>query len=413
MKHFFLLLTSLLIGLQGVAAESASENLHSVVGVVRDMESRTVLENVHISAVGTSIGTVSNADGLFVLKLSEAQLQNGLLFAHLGYRNTHLTWREIARGDALLTIWMIPSTVEVQQVNIYGSDPRRLVESAIERIASNYAPDDHLFSAFYRETVQKRRRYISVSEAVLDVYKSDYEVRNPFRDRAQLKRGRRLVSQRRRDTLAVKMAGGPAMPVFLDAVKNGEDLLSAENLHYYDFRMERPVMLNNRMQHVVSFRPQVVLDYALYIGKLYIDQESLAITRAEYELDLSNREKAVERVLQRRPLGLRFRPQRISFLVTYKPEGDRYYLNYLRYDVRFRCDWRRRSFAASYTTTSEMVMVDRSLPTAPIRARDSYRQGAIFYDMVDAYWDADYWRDYNIIEPTESLETAVDRLRKQ
>ena len=413
MKRFILLLTSLLWGLQGLHAQTASDDLRSVVGVVRDLESRATLENVHISVVGTTVGTVSNADGLFVLKLPKEELRNGLLFAHLGYRNVHLSWREIEDGAKLVTIWMMPSAVEVQQVNVYGSDPRQLVESAIALIGKNYASEDHLFSAFYRETIQKRRRYISVAEAVIDVYKSDYEIRNPLRDRAQLKRGRRLVSQRRRDTLAVKVAGGPAMPVYLDAVKNDEDLLSAENLHYYAFEMERPMMLNNRMQHVVSFRPQVVLDYALYIGKLYIDQESLAITRAEYELDVSNRDKAISRILQRRPAGLRFRPQKISFLVTYKQQGDRYYLNYLRYDVRFRCDWRRRSFAAAYTTSSEMVMVDRTEANTPIRARDAYRQGAVFYDVVDEYWDPDYWRDYNIIEPTESLETAVDRLRKR
>ena len=35
-------------------------------------------------------------------------------------------------------------------------------------------PDKSLLTAFYRETVQKRRRYISVSEAVIDVAKTAY-----------------------------------------------------------------------------------------------------------------------------------------------------------------------------------------------------------------------------------------------
>ena len=59
-------------------------------------------------------------------------------------------------------------------------------------------------------------------------------------------------------------------------------------------------------------------------------------------------------------------------------------------------------------------MVDRQEPpTEAIRLRDSYPQRAIFTDVVDAYWEEDFWHDYNIIEPTESLETAVERLRKQ
>lgn len=32
--------------------------------------------------------------------------------------------------------------------------------------------------------------------------------------------------------------------------------------------------------------------------------------------------------------------------------------------------------------------------------------------MVDNFSDADFWNDYNIIEPTESLEKAVLKLRK-
>lgn len=29
------------------------------------------------------------------------------------------------------------------------------------------------------------------------------------------------------------------------------------------------------------------------------------------------------------------------------------------------------------------------------------------------YWNDDFWKTYNIIEPTESLEHAVSKLKKQ
>ena len=66
------------------------------------------------------------------------------------------------------------------------------------------------------------------------------------------------------------------MSLYLDIVKNGDALLSTDNLDYYEFRMEDPVNLDNRMQYVVSFRPRVSLMYALFIGKLYIDYERLS-----------------------------------------------------------------------------------------------------------------------------------------
>ena len=394
------------------AAEMADE-VRTVVGVVRDAANKTPLENVHVTVVGSNIGTVSNADGRFVLKLTPDEVHYGLHFAHLGYHNLQLAAQELLQGGEL-QVALHPSSVVVKEISVFGGDGRHLVEAAIARIAENYPRHEHSFTAFYRETVQKRRRYINVAEAVMQVHKSDYAVRIPYRDRARIERGRRLVSQRKRDTLAVKVAGGPAMPVFLDLVKNPDELLGAGELFHYNFRIEQPVMLDDRMQYVVSFAPRVELPYALYIGKLYLDQETLAVTRAEYHLDVEERDKAVERILHKRPTGLRLRPQEVSFLVTYKRQGGRYYLNYLRHTIRFRCDWARRSFASNYTTISEMVMVDRQEPPAEgIRLRDSYSQRAIFTDVVDAYWEEDFWRDYNIIEPTESLETAVERLRKQ
>lgn len=48
-----------------------------------------------------------------------------------------------------------------------------------------------------------------------------------------------------------------------------------------------------------------------------------------------------------------------------------------------------------------------------IARRDAFKSKQIFYDVVKEYWNEDYWKDYNIIEPTESLENAVKKLRKQ
>lgn len=124
----------------------------------------------------------------------------------------------------------------------------------------NYSVDKNLLTAFYRETVQKRRRYISVSEAVIDVSKTAYSDREPSDDRVQLtKRTVACLSPKTSDTLAVKVVGGPNLSIYLDIVKNGDALLSMENLNYYDFHIEEPVNLDNRMQYVVSFRPRVSL----------------------------------------------------------------------------------------------------------------------------------------------------------
>lgn len=382
-------------------------------GIVKDKDTRRELGNVNISVNGTNIGTVSNAEGVFRLKTSHTEAEKGITFSHLGYLNTQLQLKDLEEGK-MNTVWLEPSPLSLHEVNVFGGNPLELVERALRKISSNYSDIDNLFSVFYRETVQKGQRFIGISEAIMDVYKTDYQARSIYRDRVQVQKTRRLASQKKSDTLAVKIAGGPLMPVYMDVVKNPDGLLDEQLLPCYAFRMESPVELDNRLQYVISFRPIVPLDYALYKGTLYIDQESLAFTRAMFELDLSDKTKAVRSILQKKPAGLHFKPQLVSFLITYRIQNGKSYLNYLRNEIRFKCDWKKRLFSSSFTTTTEMVMVDREdNPVENIKYKDSFKQQDVFYDVVEEYWNEDFWKDYNIIEPTESLESAVKKLKKQ
>lgn len=407
------LFTFLCLNITPLLAQDAAVNDLIITGVVKNKDSRKKLENVNVSVVGTNIGTVTNADGTFSLKVAEAEAYRGVEISHIGYLNTHLSLDEIGKSEDL-TVWMIPAPNLLHEIVVYGDNPRTIVEEAIKKIPANYASNENMLTAFYRETVQKRRRYISVSEAVMDVYKTSYNDRETERDKVQLSKGRRLLSQKGGDTLAVKVLGGPNLSLYLDIVKNGDALLSMDNLNYYEFRMEEPVNLDNRMQYVISFRPRVSLMYALFIGKLYIDRERLSFTRADFSLDMANRVKAVEAILHKKPLGLRFRPQEVSYLVTYKQQGSKTYLNYIQNVIRFKCDWKKKLFSSSYTAYSEMVVTDRKDHSpSNISNKNAFKQKQIFYDLVDEYWNEDFWKSYNIIEPTESLEHAVDKLKKQ
>lgn len=407
------IVTALALWLVALAAVAQGGLL--VTGVVKDRNTRQELGNVNIAVPGTNIGTVSNADGVFSLKASADDLSRGIVVSHLGYRSASVAADVLtAPSDKRLTVWLEPSPLRLDEISIFGGNPVELVEAAVARIAPNYAPDAHLFSAFYRETIRKGRRYIGVSEAVADVYKTAYRQRDLSRDRVQIQKGRRLESQKRSDTLAVKIMGGPHIANYLDVAKNADDLLSPDLLHCYRYEMLLPASIDGRMHFAVGFVPKVKLEFALYRGVLYIDQQTLTISRAEYELDMTDRDKAIRYMLRKKPAGVRFKPQSMTFLANYRRVGDRSYLHYVRNEIRFKCDWRKRLFSSTFTTVTEMVMVDRTdRPDSRIHRRDAFGRTDIFYDVVLDYWNEDFWRDYNIIEPTESLESAVKRLKKQ
>ena len=403
----------LLLDIAPLQAREEVDGYFTVTGVVRNKDDRKKLENVNVSVPGTNIGTVTNSDGIFSLKIKDAEIVRGLEVSHIGYLNTQISLKE-NKDLSTLTVWMMPAPNLLSEIVIFGNNARGIVEEAIRKIPVNYSPNENMLTTFYRETVQKRRRYISVSEAVIDVYKTAYNDRVPVKDKVQLQKGRRLLSQKTSDTLAVKVVGGPSLAIYLDVVKNQDALLNMGDLDYYEFHIEEPVNFDNRMQYVISFRPKVNLMYVLFYGKLYIDFEKLAFTRAEFSLDMKNKTKAVEAILHKKPLGLQFKPQEVSYLVTYKEQNGKTYLNYIWNTIRFKCDWKKRLFSSGYTVYSEMVVTDRQEDNfTAISNKTAFKEKQVFYDLVDEYWNEDFWKEYNIIEPTESLEHAVNKLKKQ
>lgn len=383
-----------------------------VTGTVRDQANKNKLENVTVSLVGSSIGTVTNAEGTFSLKIPRYISAPQLEFSHLGYQNTRIS--VVSSTGKQTVVWMSPVSQQLKEVVVYGGDASHIVEEALKKVASNYPAHESLLSTFYRETIQKRHRYIGVSEAMANVYKTAYTNRRINRDKVQIVKARHLVSQKQSDTLAIKMVGGPNLSIVLDIVKNSDALLDQQSMNYYTFVLEPSALLDDRLQYVIRFEPCVILDYALFTGKLFIDQEKLSITRAEFSLDMSDKEKATSAILRKKPMGLRFRPQEVSFLVTYRERDGLTYLNYISNEIRFKCDWKKRLFSSTYTTRSEMVVVEQDENQSHVIAkRDAFGINQVFYDVVKEYWNEDFWKDYNIIEPTESLENAVKKLKKQ
>lgn len=410
----FILILLVAVGIATpMQAQHNTEPSYVVVnGIVKDKQSKKKLEHVSISIPGTSIGTVTNEDGVFSIKIKDSLQAKQLEISHLGYSNRVIPIQGNTGHE--VTILLPPNENILKEVVIQAVDPLELVKEAIRKIADNNSPKTNMLTGFYRETVKKRRNYINISEAVIDVYKTPY-TDDISRDKVQVYKGRQLLSPKPGDTLIVKFQGGPNLSTYLDVVKNREIILDAEQLHCYKFTMDNPVMIDERMHYVVKFQPQVVLPYALFYGKFYIDKESLAFSRAEFQFNMDDRNKVTQAILKKKPFKMHFKPEEVSYVVTYKQQEGRTYLNYVRNQVRFKCDLKRKwLFSTNYTIVSELVITDKKTDNvASISRKNAFNLNASLSDKVGNFQDPNFWEDYNIIEPSESLESAVTKLKKQ
>ena len=400
---------ALLLLIMGIAALTALAQKAVLSGVVANEKTGEHIAQASVAVAGTDVRVVTNDDGYFTLKLEK--LPATITVSHVGYESYQCP---VAEGHAEgMRIKLKPATIQLNELVVWTGNPRELMNIAIRKIPGNYSTVPQLYNCFYRETAMKRKHFIYVAEGVVDMYKTDY-THSTVRDRVAIRKGRRLLSPKKSDTLSVKVTGGPVQPVQLDIVKNLDFLLNAEELAHYDFKMEMPEVIDNRMQYVVSIAPAHVMPYALYFGKFYIDRETLAFTRAELTLDVSDRDKATSFMLVRKPLGVKFKPRELSCLIDYRYDHGVTHISYIRNTFRFNCDWRKRLFATSFTACCEMVVTDRVHEGVhPIPGRSSFDTRDAFYDRVEYFQDPDFWKDYNIIEPTESLDKAIGRLLKK
>jgi hypothetical protein len=376
----------------------------TVGGTVIDEKSGRPLPQVSVSAGRISV--VTNEDGAFLLKLGN--MPGNIMVSHLGYKTRKVALH--AGRTENLKIRLQPTTIQLREVVIHTGNPREMVETAIKKIPENYSRQPELLKAFYRETAMKRKHFIYVAEGVENMYKTSY-TRGIGRDRVAIIKGRRLLSQKQGDTLGLKVMGGPVLPVQLDVVKNTEILLNQEEMDAYSYSWGTPEYINDRLQMVVLMEPLFPKEYALYHGKLYIDNERLAFTRIELSLDMSDKEKATRTMLVRKPFGVKFKPRELSCVVDYRYTDGVTRISYLRNTFKFNCDWKKRLFSTSFTATCEMAVTDsQSEGVEPIVSRNSFDSRDSYYDKVEYFMDPEYWEHYNIIEPSESLDKAIRKL---
>lgn len=377
-------------------------------GSVVDALSGKALESVHVSVPDRHYATVTNADGVFVIKSDKAI--GTLVFSYVGYKTVYQRV-----GDGEMKVRLSPESIQLAEAMIISADPLEVIRSAIYKITDNYSPQAELLECFYRETIRKGSRYTYISEAVARMYKNSY--RGGFHsDRTALEKSRVLLSQRKRDTLSVKVQGGPTIAMTFDLVKNRDVFLNEEELDLYEFKMESPTYIEDRLQFVISFQPKYAygVEYALYSGTLYVDTESLAFSRMELSLDMSDKVKATRVMLVRKPIALRFTPREMSLVINYRRgEDGRWRIGYFRSTMRFNCDWRRRLFQTTYTSVNELVVTNLREPVELIERKDMFKVTDVMEDKAAEFMDPDFWADYNIIEPSESLEHAIGRLKKE
>jgi len=390
-------------------SQTGSDSYVTITGQLKDAKTGEKIIYATITVPNTGIGTVSNSDGEFILKINKVIDAEYFEVSHISYAtSTFKVSESLAKNK---TFYLEPQLIMLKEISVVPKDARGIVEMALRNIKKNYSESPNMMTGFYRESIRQRRDYLSISEAVVDIYKAPYSTMQE--DQVKIYKGRKGTNVKKADTLMVQLQGGPNVSMLLDIVKNTDLSIALDNLDNYAFEFGSMVNIDDKLNWVIHFSPNVIREEPLYYGKLYISQDNMAISRAEFSLDLKDEAKASRVFVQKKPMGLIFMPTSTSYLVTYKEQNGKYYLNYVRVDLKFQCDWKKRLFKNYYTVMSEVAITDRREENVTkFGKQEVFRQNMVFAEKVEAFADADFWGEYNIIEPEDSIESAIKKLSK-
>lgn len=394
----------------GVQAARDSAQVAIYQGKIIDAETRSPIMYASVFVEGTNIGTVANAEGEFMLKVPNAN-GNRIGFSHLGYKSVFFDRSDLKTTGNVIVLK--PEVVSLQEIIVRVEDPELIIKGALSNIGKNYSRKPAMVNGFYRETIQQNKRYVSVAEAVLEAYKSPYN--NYFlNDKVKVLIGRKSQDVKRMDTIVVKFQGGPILPFYIDIAKNPDNLINESFFNQYTLRLTGQVSLDDIRCYVVEFKQRKDVNLPLYEGKFYIDVNNLAFVAAEFSVSEYGLPYATSTYVKKKPATMKIDILRANYFVKYNKSGDLWQLAYTRSELAFKCKWPKRLFSSNYIITTEMAVTDVDYNNVEkIKAAEAFKPSEIFSERVEDFRNDEFWGDYNIIVPEESVLNAIKKLNRK
>ncbi|GAA0871135.1 carboxypeptidase-like regulatory domain-containing protein [Gangjinia marincola] len=389
-----------------------SDNFTSFKGELLDQNTKKPLVSATLTIVNTQLSTVTNNEGEFLLKVPDNIAATMVELSYLGYATKVIELSSLKPEEN--TLFLTPVTTQLNAVSLTQyKDARGLVEQVFNNKSENYLGDQALMTAFYRESIKKRNRNVSLAEAVVNIKKEPYETNR--KDIVSLYKSRKSTDYTRLDTVAVKLQGGPFNALYIDLMKYPEYFLGADGIDNYDFSIVETTEVNGIQVVVVDFKQKSEVDFPLYYGQLFINPNTLALTNASYSLNLEDETKASNLFVRKKPGKLTVIPTVANYQVDYREENGKWYYSYSNVDLGLTIKEKGKLFNSKYYLSSEMVItnIESIANITDFNKNKKFKSRTILADAASGFNDPQFWGEYNVIEPEKSIESAIKKIRRQ
>ena len=151
---------------------SVAQEFVQLEGVVLDAETNLPLQYTNIDLANNQIGTISNKNGEFRLKLPAELVGKKIVFSYLGYQSFVIPVENCQGKYLKIKLSVLP--ISISTINVTYYNPQQIIYKALQLVSKNYLNRAANLQAFYREEVLENNECVQFIEAVMEIYKGTY-----------------------------------------------------------------------------------------------------------------------------------------------------------------------------------------------------------------------------------------------
>ena len=365
-------------------------------GQVFDADTHQPIPNAQVGIGNNRLGTSTNAEGRFALRVPAAYQGSQLEVALLGYRPLRRPLPPLPGPELRLELQLSPASLG--NVTVTAS-AEGIIREAVARIPRNYPVRPTQLTGFYRESDEEasRQRYEYLAEGVLRVQKAGYQHPRDL-GTVQVLESRRVDLRPVQPTAAlppIDWIAGAFVPHRFDFVHTRAEFISARHFKEYQYRLSPQTTFQGRAVYVVTFGPRPGTSRASFAGEVYIDEQSYAFLGARWHLTPAG---------IRRERLLVFAAAERAYRAEYQVYAGRYHLKSIWYNTlsQPQAGLVRHHLAEFVTTAIDTAQAPTPSYAARTQYTDVFLQNPVPYDSA-------FWQHYTTVLPSQAL---LDQARR-
>lgn len=456
---FYLLLTSCLF------QTAFSQDFIRLRGRVVEEESKELIPFVTVQIKGVALGTITEEDGRFAVKIPLMYANDTLIFSSVGYLKREVlmaSLQEEIENEIILEIY-IEELDEVTVVRGRERDPLRVLKKAIRKIKSNYPKKPFTYDAYYREQIVENGATIKFADAATTFQQSGYtgkrfkqSLANSFSinfrtgagtglltgglfglgdwgERLHDHFGHRTASEDRvkihdsraslnltKESMEANIEGGPLSTLSKDLVRYISHFMNKKEFKKYTFELYESPDEEGNWDYVVRFKPKkapatlekIQADQArnrrisrtdILSGAVHIDQDSYAIKRITYSVEQNYR----RHICNLQEMNIKHYGYEID--VKYKQTGKRWQLDQIKRIDEFIYKDTIKEQTTPYATITELFAINDRSELLTVSGQENFANvdANFLYDYPLEY-NKEFWDSYQKEVPLAQLS---DKLR--